>query len=442
MRTFVGDAIAIVLCIVVLMSSPATASDEIFESAVAAFRSGNYATAAELFTTLTDRRPAWAPGRVTLGQCHYMLGSADLGDENIRLAAEVDPETDLLNAYAAVGNKLYRAKRYADAIAPLERALDVAAEGDSRSKSTSYQLAQTYLLADRAGDAREAFVRHHDSYGFESRSGYNLALACRKLGDDPCAIDTLRRAIETMTEDASNRDKATEYLARWSRSWAFSADDERERNERLTDAVSDTRAWYELDPNDDNARSYYAETALAAGRTDELLEQFLPAAEANDGNCSARLIVARAYNALPDGPTARRWAQLAASCDPSVPEAHVELAAAYVHLLHAEYSDIEAVRADRALMIGAADALERALKLDSDDDRARALLADARTTLDRLHSVESDFTDQANLDASDDRERIRQRCLRILWKKQTEAEALTPEEQALDDQHDCKQYVE
>ena len=440
MRTSIGVASALVLCLAVT-SSPGAASDETFESAVAAFRSGDYATAAELFTTLTDRSPEWSAGRVTLGQCHYMLGNAELGDENVRIAAEIDSETDLLKAYAAVGGMLYRAKRYADAIAPLEQALGVANAGDARSKSTSYQLAQTYLLADRPGDARSAFERYHDSYGFEPKSGYNLALACRKLGDDPCAIDSLRRTIETMTEDASNRDKATEYLARWSRSWALSADDERQRNERLADAVSDTRAWYELDPSGDNPRSYYVETLLAAGRTDELFEQFLPAAEGDDGDCSARLIVARAYNALPDGPTARRWAQRAASCDPSVPEAHVELAAACIHQLHSEYSNVRDVRADRALMIGAADALERALELDSDDGRARALLAGARTTLEQLQQVEDDYTDQANRDAVADRERIRQLCLRIVWKIQTETEALTVDEKAFEDEHDCRQYA-
>ena len=63
------------------MSNPATASDESFESAVAAFRSGDYRTAAELFTALTDSNSAWAAGRVTLGQCYYMLGRAELGDD-------------------------------------------------------------------------------------------------------------------------------------------------------------------------------------------------------------------------------------------------------------------------------------------------------------------------------------------------------------------------
>jgi len=270
----------------------------------------------------------------------------------------------------------------------------------------------------------------------------SLALACRKLGDDACAIDSLSRAIDTMAHDAPNRQKATEYRARWSHSWALSTDDDSERDERLTDALAHTRAWFRLDPSDDNARTYYAETLLAAGRIDEILEEFLPVAESDDRDCSTRLIVARAYNALPNGPTAMRWAEQAANCDPSMADAHVELAAACIHQLHSEYSEAEEVRADRALMTEAADALERALKLDSDDERARALLADARTTLERLRQVENDYTDQANRDAIAGRESIRQACLRILWKFRTEAEALTDDEHALNDEHDCRQYAQ
>jgi tetratricopeptide (TPR) repeat protein len=418
---------------------PALAADPLYERAVASFRSADYEQAARLFEELIERSPSWADGHLSLGHCYYLLGEPGKGHESIRVAAEWDPEVDRFKAYFGTGETLYRQRRFEEAVAPLERALEHAPgpEGDDRRKSATFRLAQTYLLVDRPLDARPLLERYVDLYGIDFRSAYNLGLACRKLGDDRCALTNMRLAATTSSEENPSYRKAQEYLARWSHSWALRAEAPEIRDtERLSDAIDATRTWYEAEPGDPRAVECYAETLLVAGRGEDVVRELRPAAT-RAGSCAARLLTARALNSLGNCSEAETWARAAVLCDPTLADAHVELAAAHIHSVRPEPTGLDEVRIAEKRMTQVVDSLRQALAVEPGHRRAATMLMEAEVTLERLGQVAGDLV--AALRA-DELENTRQRCLRLLWTRQRESRELTPEEESFFRQADCRQH--
>jgi tetratricopeptide (TPR) repeat protein len=436
------NALVVLFALVVGAISPVSpVAAGTYEEASAAFQAGDYDLAAEKFQQLIEESPEWSPGYVVLGQCYYLTGRPQQGDETIRKAAEIDPETDLFQAYFGVGQMLYDQKRYGEASLPLERALEYAE--DTEKGTTVMKLAYSYLTAGEFEKARATIEELQQTVGADSVSSFYLALACQKLGDYPCALKSLREASRSGGEDAQAA-QVREYLAKWSHHWALLPANKANREALLVEAVADTRAWFDADPGNPSAVRYYGETLLAAGDAARIVAEFRPLAQT--GNCVAQTALAKAYNSLGKAADARTAATEAVSCDPSSAEAHVQLASADILLLRPEHTDVEQVRVDLERTREAVASLERALKLQADHAHAKSLLGDARNTLGDLTRAEKMFVDrqQAYIDAVEDAERqnIRSQCQAILWKLETESEKLTAEEEAFREEHDCRQYAE
>jgi tetratricopeptide (TPR) repeat protein len=414
-----------------------------YDEAVAAFERGAYDAAADRFRDLIEANPTWAPGHVVLGQCYYLLGRSEPGEESIRTARELDPQTDLFAAYYAAGQLLYKQEHFDRAIPPLEKAVEHAPV--THEKQTLLQLAYSFLMADRHEQARASFETWQDRYGVDSDSSYFLALACRELSDYPCALQNLRRAVPTGGEEQRGR-KRLEYLAKWSHYWALLSENRSRREELIQAAVADTRSWYEAEPRDPTALRYHVETFLAAGRVEDAIDVLVPLATRHQGNCTAQTLLARAFNAVADGRRAEKWASEAVACAPINAEAHVELAAAYIHQLRHEHAKLEEVREDQALARKTVAALRKAIESDSDGtSRAERLVADAQHTLERLDQAEAEFMDQ-ELDYQNQLrdaqlQEIRQRCQNIMWIIGHDPLRLSTEDEAFHGQHDCKQYA-
>jgi tetratricopeptide (TPR) repeat protein len=414
-----------------------------YEEAVAAFERGDYDSAADRFKDLIDASPTWAGGHVVLGQCYYLLGRSEPGEKSLRTARELDPQTDLFAAYYAAGQLLYKQEHFDQAIPPLEKAVEHAPA--TYEKQTLLQLAYSYLMADRHEQARATFETWQDQYGVDSDSSYFLALACRELGDYPCALQNLRRAGPTGGEEQLGR-KRLEYLAKWSHYWALLPENRSRREELIQAAVEDTRSWYEAEPQDPTALRYHVETLLAAGRAEDAIDALVPLATRHQGNCTARTLLAKAFNVLADGRQAERWASEAVACAPNNAEAHIELAAAYIHQLRHEHESLEEVREDQAIVRRTVAALRKAIETNSDrKSRAEGLVADAQHTLERLDQAEAEFINQ-DLDYRDKLrdaklQEIRQRCQNIMWIIKHDPQRLSTEDEAFGEQHDCKQYV-
>jgi tetratricopeptide (TPR) repeat protein len=428
-----------------LAPTTAVASERaIYEDAVAALDGGDYGVAAERFQALIDQRPDWAAGHVALGRCHYLLGNPERGEAIIRTAREVDPETDLFRAYLEPGRDLYERKRYEEAIAPLEAALEHAPE--SHARSVSLQLAYAYYLAGRHDEARRALDEHQQSYGEAAQPSYYVALSCQRLGDYPCALDNLRRTVQ-LAGGAEPGRKALRKLAKWSRYWALAPENRDRRDALLDQAVQDTGDWHRAEPRNAVALEYYAETLLAARRSERVVRELTPVARNDAANCVAQRALAGAWNAIGNGNEAMTWARKAKSCDPAAPQAHVELAVACILQLRPEHSSLEEVRRDRQLAREAMESLDAALKLGASDDepRARALRADVEETLEKLGHAEAAFVarDDAYRDAllQARADEVRERCLSVSWKLRDESRELTSEEQAFYREHDCKRYA-
>jgi tetratricopeptide (TPR) repeat protein len=433
-------ALLAVLLPISTIGTPALAGDPTYERAVASFKSGDCEQAVKLFEALIERSPSWADGYASLGHCYYLLGEPDKGHESIRLAAEWDRDIDRFKAYFGAGEMLYRQRRFKEAVAPLERALEHAqdTEGDDRGKSASFRLAQTYLLVDRPLDARPLLERYVDLYGVDFRSAYNLGLACKKLGDDRCALKSMRLAETKSSEENPSHRKVQEYLARWSHAWVLRVEDPETREpERLAEAVDATREWYEAEPDDPLAAKYHAETLLVLGRGEDVVRELRPAAN-REGNCAARLLTAKALNSLGNGSEAETWARAAVLCDPTLADAHVELAAAHIHRVRPEPEGLEEIRSAEERMTRAVESLEQALAVEPGHRRAATLLTEAEVTLEHLGQAAGDLVAAFR---AGELEKIRQRCLGLLWTLRRESRELTSDEKSFLNQHDCRRYA-
>jgi hypothetical protein len=236
-------------------------------------------------------------------------------------------------------------------------------------------------------------------------------------------------------------------LAKWSQYWALAPENRDRRDALLDQAVQDTHDWYRAEPQEPVALEYYAETLIAAGRSERVVRELTPVARDDAAHCVAHRALAGAWNAIGNGDEAMAWARKAESCDPTAPQAHVELAVACILRLRPEHSSLEEVRRDRQLAREAMESLDAALKLGASDDepRARALRADVEETLEKLGQAEAAFVARddayrnALLQARADE--VRERCLGVSWKLRDESRELTSEERTFYREHDCKRYA-
>jgi tetratricopeptide (TPR) repeat protein len=438
--------VTIFLSAVLPWAGPAVAQEEAvdlaYKEAVAAFQGEEYERAAGLFEKLLEEDPDWAAGYVILGQCQLMLGDAERADGSILKAKELDPETELFEAYVGAGQMLFKKKDFPRAAAALERALRHA--GDTEKRQTWLQLAYAYLQGGQPEESRKSIEKYQAEYGADGTSTMYLALACQKMKDYPRALEVLREASGAATERGQKL-QLLEYLAKWSHYWALLPDNQSRRQELLDQAVTDTRSWYVADWENPEAQEHYAEMLFAAGREKQVIDEFYDEAGRDDANCRAKTMLAKAFNALGDANQAEAWAEGATRCDPTDADSFVELAVARVHQLRPEHSQVAEASGDRALAEGAVESLRRALEIEKDHRRATSLLGEAEKSLRELKQTEADLrrSDEAyrKIAREADQERIERQCLAIHWKRQKESGGITAEDEAFFEEHDCRQYV-
>lgn len=152
----------------------------------------------------------------------------------------------------------------------------------------------------------------------------------------------------------------------------------------------------------------------------------------------ARLLTARALNSLGEGAEAERWAHAAVLCDPTLADAHVELAVAHIRQVRPEPGGLAEIRSDQKRMTRAVESLRQALELESEHHRAETLLAQAEVTLVQLDRTAAEIV--ASVEA-DEAEKTRQRCLALLWTRRHGSRGLSVEEESFFLRHDCRQYA-
>ncbi|MCP3981023.1 MAG: hypothetical protein GY716_17135 [bacterium] len=433
--------LAIALLLLTGLLLPASAST--YEEAKAAFESGDYEQAAAKFRDLTEQNPTWAPGYVTLAQCHYLMGQAKRGEEAMGLALEVDPETDVFAAYSGVGQLLYNKKDYATAVPALQRATESAP--DTSLEQTRLKLGYAQFMAKQYDGARVTLGEHAQQAGFDADPSYYLAIACQRTGDYDCALDNLRQLDEAGVEGARAQ-KIAQYLAQWSHYWALSPRNKARRGQLLAAAADDTRAWFEFERDNPEAVETYARTLLAAGRESDLVDTLTPVAEAHPEQCVTHTLLAKASNELDRHSTAETWAGRAIECSPKDPDAHVELAVARLTRLRAEHSTVDEVQRDVELTRNALASVERALQLDDEaGKRATSLKSQLQSTLARLQQAERAISaNDAAYDAAvaaADLEQEAERCRTIYWAKRDESRDLSTDDEEFYRARDCGRYV-
>jgi tetratricopeptide (TPR) repeat protein len=212
----------VMVCCVCRLGSSAESSGD-FDRALAEFRGGNYAQAAEMFAHVDTAAPGTtdallyrakalvhlqdfaAAEKALRGylQSHrdsadalYMLGFV-LNRENrpadslviyTQAAAITRPTADDLKI---VGLDYVLLDDYGDAINWLEKAVAL----DSKNKDAWYYLGRAYYTKSRLGEARKAFHTVLDLDPFNAKAENNLGLILETEGQPAAAMEAYRKAI-------------------------------------------------------------------------------------------------------------------------------------------------------------------------------------------------------------------------------------------------------
>jgi hypothetical protein len=143
-------------------------------------------------------KPSPASEELARGSAAYRAGDMAGAEKHLRAATRLAP--DDLRAFETLGHFLYGRERFADAIAPYERALELdrstkVLDRDGRRVLVD-QLGMSYGAGGRLDKARAIFeegVRKDPDYPLFH---YNLACAHAELGDLDRALASLRNALQ------------------------------------------------------------------------------------------------------------------------------------------------------------------------------------------------------------------------------------------------------
>jgi Tfp pilus assembly protein PilF len=142
--------------------------------------------------------PSLASEELARGAAAYRAGDMAGAEKHLRAATRLAP--DDLRAFQTLGHFLYGRERFADAVAPYERALEIDRSTKVLDRNGRRvlvdQLGMSYGASGRVEKARAIFeegVRQDPEYPLFH---YNLACAHAELGDLDRALASLRNALQ------------------------------------------------------------------------------------------------------------------------------------------------------------------------------------------------------------------------------------------------------
>jgi Flp pilus assembly protein TadD len=180
---------------VLLLAGPLEAG---WEEGVAAFRRGDFGTAASHFSELVERSPNAHAALFMLGQCQERLGETAASISTLRRALELEP--DSARYAVALGRSLLADGQEAEAWETLER-LDPTLMEPSFRTPRALIMASAALRLERPDDALRAIEGSAEDVGANPALSKARATACHRLGRDAEAAVAWARCFELDTDD-------------------------------------------------------------------------------------------------------------------------------------------------------------------------------------------------------------------------------------------------
>ena len=190
-----------------------------WEEGVAAFKAGDYATAATEFKGVVEKQPDWAPGQRILGQVLVKLNRTDEALTHLRKAYDLDP-SDVATQFA-LGQAYVEAKRYADGASILSK-LDRSALKGSQQGTLDQLLAVALSKSGQSDQALTALSRAASASPNDAKVQYQYGVAALNAGDLSTAIRALERSV-SVKGDSSNRKALVQALMQQGRRTAGSS---------------------------------------------------------------------------------------------------------------------------------------------------------------------------------------------------------------------------
>jgi serine/threonine-protein kinase len=215
---------------------------------------GNFDAAANEYRRVVELAPLYVGGYLNLGVVYTNLGREELAREVFEQSIEVESKDNYV-AFSNLGNLYYNQRRFADAAAMFERALEISdgdyivwgnlgatlnfVEGPARAEGP-YRRALELAESSRAENPADPHVLcdiagFHAALG-EREAGLEAVAAAESL--EPSNVLTMA-AIAEAYEDLDDRERALEWVGRALRAGAPRS--EFEGNPTLRDLVADER---------------------------------------------------------------------------------------------------------------------------------------------------------------------------------------------------------
>jgi len=198
------------LIAVALLAVAGSASAQ-WEDGVAAFKSGDYAKAAQEFQAIIDQQPDW-PG------AHYMLGQTLLKQKKhqealaqLRKAYDLNPSD--ISYQLALGKAYLSVRRYGDA-AQLLGGIDAASLPKPQQAAMLQMLAVAYDKSGDSGRALQALAGAVQANPSDADIQFQYGSAALNDGDTATAIKALGKAASLDSGDATKQEVYVKALIR------------------------------------------------------------------------------------------------------------------------------------------------------------------------------------------------------------------------------------
>lgn len=259
-----------------------------WEQGVAAFKAGDFTTAAREFQDVVDQQPEWPGGHYMLGQA---LGKLNRGQDaltHLRKAYDLNPND--AQYQLALAKSYIDMKRYGDAASLLNK---VNESGLAKSQQSVYNQLKAVALsksgqADQAVDALRKVAQANPN---DAAAQYNYGSAAFNAGQISEAIRALEKAVQLDSRDPEKRVSLITALIRSGRMTSGS-----QKKGVYQKAASTAQALVSQQPTFDNYL-LLGEAHLGAGQYDQAVGAFNQAAGKKSNDWTAHFYIGQARTA-------------------------------------------------------------------------------------------------------------------------------------------------
>ena len=201
------------LTLTVLVLGSAGLAEAGWDEGVAAFKAGNFSTAAKEFQAVVEASPEYASGHFMLGQALAQLNRDNDALGAFRKAYDLDPNS--LQFQFALANAYLAVERYDEAASLYERINPSQLQGAHQAAYHKNKM----IALDKSGRADEAFAALRDvarSNPRDASAQYAYGVAAFNAGETATAVTTLAKAVE-LDGNAKHREAYTKALIRQAR---------------------------------------------------------------------------------------------------------------------------------------------------------------------------------------------------------------------------------